>query len=132
MNRRLILLSTVVFLVGWRLYREQCPACTRWSLGLLFSFDTPVDGGTYTSPAGQQVTVTFHDFGAAQSGKYYTWILAHHWLTGKCVVAQGYSDNSVREGSAPLPLRWNADGSLTATFFKSKYTNETVDVTVRP
>jgi len=116
-RRRCVITAITVglsFAVGWRVYREFRPGGATWTPPL-WSLDTAIDGGSYVAPDGRTVRVVFHDFGAAQSGNYWTWIVADNELTGKRVIAEGYSSPDVREGREPFPLPMEqgiADGQV--------------------
>jgi hypothetical protein len=131
-KRRLVLATTTVFLsgaIGWRAYRHVRPAGSAWSPPLFSLSHSAVDGGVYTSPDGRRLRVTFHDFGAAQSGHYWTWVIADRWLLGDRVVAEGYTSTAVRDGLTRFPVRWNPDGTFTVEFLKGRYGEETKPTT---
>ena len=48
----------------------------------------------------------FGDAGATHSGNFWTWVLASHWLTGKRIVAEGYSAYDVRYSTQKFPIEW--------------------------
>lgn len=129
---RLALVAAVgVPVLVWRAYREYRPAEATWNPPLWSLSYAPVEGGEFRSKDGHRVSVVFHDFGAAQSGNYWTWVISDHWLTGKRVVAEGYSSTDVRNGEVPFPLRWNSDASLTVEFMAHRYGDQRMTKTAR-
>jgi hypothetical protein len=52
----------------------------------------------------------FNDAGAAHRGYHYTWCYRDHWLTGKKVIASGYSLPEVRNGEKEFPITWHEAG----------------------
>ena len=63
----------------------------------------------------------FNDAGAAHSGNHWTWLIFNDWLSGKHVVAEGYSRPDVRQGEVAFPFRWLDSRTLTVEFATRRY-----------
>ena len=81
---------------------------------------------TVTSPSGQKLSYKFNDGGAAHSGLHYTWCYVDHWLTGKKVIASGYSLPDVRSGKEEFPLIWHEGGRNFSVRFAAGRHDETI------
>jgi hypothetical protein len=79
-----------------------------------------------TSPSGQKVSYRFNDGGAAQSGFHHTWCYTSHWLTGKKVIASGYSLPAVRKGEEEFPWYWHEEGGDFSVRFTTGRHDETI------
>jgi hypothetical protein len=125
MLMRLILLVLMAMLVagplGWRVYRHFIPSGTDFYPFGAF-WESIVEGPTLVSPDGRRmIQVMFCDAGAAHSGNHWTWLIFDNWLTGKRVIAEGYSLAEVRKGKWPFPLRWDNDRTISVGFAASRY-----------
>ena len=125
MKRRwkiLLIVVPLVAIVGaWRIYRHVIPSSTDfWPY---WSWLDPIQKGPrlISLDGSQVVQVMFSDGGAAQSGNFWTWLIVDEWLTGKCVIAEGYSDTSVRQGDVPFPCRWLDSQTLSVGFSQGRY-----------
>lgn len=125
-------IASILILVAWRIYRHIVPAGATWYPPIISLTYGPVDGGVVRSADGRFLRVVYHDFGAAHSGNFWTWVVRDRLLTGKRVVAEGYSSQEVGMGGRPFPVRRNADGSTTVTFVRGKYDNHEVSKTIPP
>ncbi len=115
----------VVSLLDWRLLRSFLPSGAKFTPYLFHS----VEKGVFQSPGGHhKVTVVYNDGGAMHSGNHWTWIVADDLLTGKRVVASGYSffPEISRE---PFPLSWIDDHTFEVLFVESR--RSTVHILVR-
>lgn len=88
-----------------RLYFELVPRGAPLEPFLGYSFELPA----ITSPRGKSYRVFINDAGAAHSGNHWTWIVDHHWLTGRYVVAEGYLTSEYANQSSALVVQWNGD-----------------------
>jgi hypothetical protein len=96
-----------------RAYRQAIPAGAEFYPFWYASFEGP----RLYSPDGRRVVqVVFNDAGAMHSGNFGTWLIVDDWLTGKRVVAEGYSDSNVRYRKIPFPLRWIDDRTISVVF----------------
>ena len=116
-----ILLPLLIIALGWRAYRHVVPAGTDFypTGGWL---EAVAAGPELTSPDGSTVIhVLFNDAGRAHRGFHWTWLVADEWLTGKRVLAEGYSDTSVRQGAKPFPSRWLDAKTMSAVFVRGQF-----------
>ena len=90
----------------WRVKLHFVPAGARIQPFLFASTETH----TSTSPSGEKLHYRFNDAGAAHRGYHYTWCYRDHWLTGKKVIASGYSLPEVRNGEKEFPITWHEAG----------------------
>ena len=126
--KRLRKLLTILLLVAltaailWRVKLHFIPNGAKPTAFLLASTDRQ----SSTSPSGRKLSYRFNDAGAAHSGFHYTWCYTDHWLTGKKVVASGFSEPSVRSGEVPFPLVWHENG----TDFSVRFTAGRHDSTI--
>ena len=107
--KKLLILVLFLALAGsllWRAKLHFVPAGAKFA-AFLFASTPPK---TATSPTGKKLRYRFNDAGAAHRGLHYTWCYRDHWLTGKKVVAAGYSLPEVRQGEEEFPLIWHESG----------------------
>jgi hypothetical protein len=116
-------------LVGaWRGLRQVVPA----GAPLVPYACASVDGPVLTSPDGRlALRVVFNDAGAAHSGNHWTWVVRDDWLTGKRVVAAGYTSWDVRDGTVPFPARWVDERTLAITLLDRRHGGAPYEVRVR-
>jgi hypothetical protein len=110
-----------VIISAWRVYRHEIPSGTDF-----YPYWSPLDpivmGPKLVSPDGSRVIqVMFNDAGAAHSGNHWTWLIVDKTLMGKSVIAEGYSNASVRRGEAPFPSRWLNNETISVDFVKGRY-----------
>ena len=103
----LLLLATLTGTTLWRLKLHFVPSGAKMTAFLLASTDQQIS----VSPGGRKLYYRFNDAGAAHSGFHYAWCYTDHWLTGKKVVAGGFSEPQVRSGEVALPLVWHENGT---------------------
>ena len=107
--RKFLLILLLAALAGallWRLKLHFVPPGVKPTAFLLASTEQQ----SATSPGGRKLYYRFNDAGAAHSGFHYTWCYTDHWLTGKKVIAGGFSEPEVRRGEIALPLVWHENG----------------------
>jgi hypothetical protein len=119
----LLMVPLVIIAVAWRVYRHLVPSGTDfypyWAL-----LDPIVEGPKLISPPGRRVIhVMLNDAGAVHSGNFWTWLIVDDWLTGKRVIAEGYSLPDVRYQTVPFPLRWLDDRTITVAFAAGRHEN---------
>ncbi len=102
-----LLLIALAGALLWRLKLHLVPAGAK-PVAFLFASTDPQFS---TSPGGRKLYYRFNDAGAAHSGFHYTWCYTDHWLTGKKVIAGGYSEPAVRNGEVEFPMVWHDNGS---------------------
>jgi hypothetical protein len=103
----------VIPLLVVRAYRHAMPAGAEFYPFWYASLEGP----RLYSPDGRRVVqVVFNDAGAMHSGNFWTWLIVEDWLTGKRVVAEGYSVSDVRYRRVPFPLRWIDDRTISVVF----------------
>jgi hypothetical protein len=108
-----------------RAYRHYIPSGTDFYPYWAW-LDPIQEGPRLASPDGRRVIqVMFNDAGAAHSGNHWTWLIVDGWLTGKRVIAEGYSSPDVRRGDPPFPSRWLDGRTLSVEFLASRYGNHT-------
>jgi len=110
-----ILAVLVICVAIWRIYHQTLSYVTGYDPMLVA--EAVVDGGALTSP--RQTTklhINYHDAGATHSGNFTTWITVNYWLTGKKLVAQGFSSYAVRYGKEPFPVEWVDEKTCWITF----------------
>jgi hypothetical protein len=127
-----VALATVAAIVVpcayWRWHREYVPAGAD---GIPFT-EYSYPGPTIRAPNGRDaVEVVFNDGGAMHSGNHWTWIVARDWLTGKRVIAEGYSTPFVATGHAQFPLRWLDDRTFRVEFVAGRHSIEPKFVVAR-
>ena len=118
-TRKTLLVLLILALLGggiWRLKRQFVPHGAEISPFLLASTGEQ----SSTAPSGRKLYYRFNDAGAAHSGFHHTWCYANHWLTGKSVVASGYSTPAVRKGEEPLTIVWHENDSFSVQFVAGK------------
>jgi hypothetical protein len=126
--RRLMIAVAVIadLLVAYiRAYRHFIPSGTDFYP--YWSWLGPIqEGPRLASPDGRRVVqVMFNDAGAAHSGNHWTWLIVDRWLTGKRVIAEGYSSPNVRRGDMPFPSRWLDNRTLSMEFVPGRYGDRT-------
>jgi len=122
-NKRKLLIAGLIFFISlvlwWYLYRQSLSSAIGHN-ALWVSLVT-ADGGYITSPQGSaKLRITFHDAGAVHSGNFWTWITVNDWLTGRRIVAQGYSTYDVRYGRPSLPVEWVDEKNLWVGFSEKR------------
>src|SRR5262249_3977443 len=123
--RRLLLVTLMVCVVAgtfvWRAYRHFVPSGTNfYPIGGFL--DPIVEGPILVSPhGGRMIQVMFNDAGGAHSGNHWTWLIVDHRLTGKHVVAEGYSLPDVRYRSRAFPMRWVDDRTIAVEFAAGRH-----------
>src|SRR5437016_2631974 len=104
--RSLMLLVAVVgILIGGlaRVYRHVVPVGASFTPYVEYSDLGPKS----VSPDGRRVvTIVFNDAGGMHSGNHWTWLVVDDLLTGKRVIAEGFSVPRVRFGEVPFPIEW--------------------------
>jgi hypothetical protein len=123
-----VAVSAIVLFGCIRAYRQVIPRGADFYSYQLAS----VGGPTLVSPDGRRsVQVMFNDAGAAHSGFHWTWVIVDDLLSGRSVVAQGYSlpDVALRHGS--FPLRWIDGRTFEVTFVAGRYDSTPVNRVVR-
>ncbi len=132
-RRNLLFLVGLFVILGamWRIYRNIIPSGTAfypyWSL-----LDPIVEGPRLVlSNKRRVIQVQFNDAGGAQSGNHWTWLIVDEWLTGKHVIAEGYSSPSVRRGEVPFPYRWLGGRKLSVEFVAKRSGDDVRHVDVR-
>ncbi len=122
---RVLMVAGLFFAVaGCRGWREIVPAGASIEPWLFNSFE----GGTIRTPSGGELRVVFNYGGAAHSGHHWTWIVAHDWLWGLRIVAQGYCEHT----DSPPHVAWNADGTGEVTFAARRRDDAQKRVRFRP
>lgn len=97
--------TCVVVAIGVRAYFEYVPRGAAFIPFTGHSHELPA----ITSPNGASYRVFVNDAGAMHSGNYWTWVVGHHWLTGRYVVTEGYISTEYSTGDSDLVVNWNAD-----------------------
>jgi hypothetical protein len=120
--------SAVVLLTAGRAYRQVIPRGANY-----YAYQFASAGGpTLVSPDGRRsVQVDFNDAGAAHSGFHWTWLIVDDLLTGRSVVAQGYSTPDVADRDVPFPLRWIDDRTFEVKFVAGRYDQKPLNRVVR-
>jgi len=100
-----ILAGFVICVAAWRIYHQTLSYVTGYDPMLVAM--VVVDGGAVSSPGRTtKLHIYYHDAGATHSGNFSTWITVDSWLTGKKLVAEGFSSYPVRYGREPFPVEW--------------------------
>jgi hypothetical protein len=123
-TRRIVITTAIlVFPVFWVC---SCTLLDRW--GVPRGVDKPSafawgeDGPPLVSPKGDwKLRVRFNDAGAMHSGNFWTWVIAKDRYGWEYVIAEGYSDSSVRYGEQALPVHWLDDGAFEIKFVDGRY-----------
>ena len=100
-----IAIFAVLTLSVLRIYREFAPAEAKSTAYILAS----VEGGTITSPAGNEYMIQFNDAGGMHSGHHWTWVVGYSWLTGSYVKTAGYLDAEYAVDGQQIPVKWNGE-----------------------
>ena len=132
-SRNLVILVVLFALVAsvWRTYRHIIPSGTAFYPYWAW-LDPIVEGPKLVCPDDNSVIqVQFCDAGGAQSGNYWTWLIIDEWLTGKHVIAEGYSDSYVRRGEATFPVRWLGGRMLSVDLATKRYGKDMKQIDVR-
>lgn len=117
----IIALVVVVLLLasGWYFYRQSMYSVIDDGIDLV-TYATE-DAGTILSPEGtSKLYLTFHDAGATHSGNFWTWITIKSRITGRKVVAQGYSSYPVRYQQEKFPITWIDEKTFQVTFVQQR------------
>ncbi len=114
MNRRLkfiikvsAIAATLVLLL-LRGYREFVPAGAKSTAYIM----ARVDGGTITSPNGNEYAIQFNDAGAMHSGHHWTWVIDYSWITGLYVKTAGYLGPKYAVDGERIPIEWDEDNPV--------------------
>lgn len=113
---KLAAILTVLALLVVRGYREFVPAGAKSTAYILAS----VEGGTITSPAGNEYTIQFNDAGAMHSGHHWTWVVGYSWLTGSYVKTASYLGSEYAVDGKQIPIKWDGEQPL-LPFENSRY-----------
>ena len=105
---KLAAILAILLLFLLRGYREFVPAGAKSTAFILAS----VDGGTITSPSGNEYSIHFNDAGGMHSGRHWTWVVDYHWLTGLHVKTAGYLGAEFAVDREQIPIEWDGDNPV--------------------
>lgn len=105
---KLAAILAILLLFLLRGYREFVPAGAKSTAFILAS----VDGGTITSPSGNEYAIHFNDAGGMHSGRHWTWVVDYHWLTGLRVKTAGYLGAEFAVDREQIPIEWAGDNPV--------------------
>ena len=105
---KLAAILAILLLFLLRGYREFVPAGAKSTAFILAS----VDGGTITSPSGNEYSIHFNDAGGMHSGRHWTWLVDYHWLTGLHVKTAGYLGAEFAVDREQIPIEWDGDNPV--------------------
>ena len=100
-----IAILAVLALLFLRVFREFVPAGAKPTAYILAS----VDGGTVSSPNGNEYAIKFNDAGAMHSGRHWTWVVGYSWLAGSYVKTAGYLGSEYAVEGKQIPIEWNGE-----------------------
>lgn len=117
-----VLIIALAGVLLWRVKLHFVPAGAE-PLPFLFASSEPQ---TISSPHGDEVHYRFHEDSAEDDGFAFTWCYVDRWLTGKKVVAAGYSLPAVQSGEESFPWHWHDDGGDFSVRFTVGREDETI------
>lgn len=88
-------------------------------------------GYFYSPERSNRIRIVVNDAGALHSGRHCMWIIAHSWVTGDAIIAEGYIANHKDILDGKIPVTWISETEIELECFAARHGPEKVSNRVR-